>query len=134
MCYSSGTSFPSLADWFLAFARLRNNFLGGSGPFPNDIITRAERSFDELNQSTSREACMVFHGALHHANILLSSKEEWLAIDPKGIVRAPGYEVGPFMLNRLQSGGSDAGRADPFNQRLAIFSDELPIDKTRLGW
>ena len=125
--------FPSLADWFLAFNRLRNNVSGGSGPFPDKLITRAERSFDELNQNAPAEACMVLHGDLHHANILLSSKEEWLAIDPKGIVGDPGYEVGPFMLNRLPRAASNAELLELFNQRLLIFSDELRIDKKRLA-
>jgi streptomycin 6-kinase len=124
--------FQSLADWFLAFTRLRNDFSGGSGPFPDGLITRAEHSFDELNQNASTEACMVLHGDLHHANILLS-KEEWLAIDPKGIVGDPGYEVGPFMLNRLPPAASNSELTELFHQRLIIFSDELRIDKNRLA-
>jgi len=125
--------FPSLADWFLAFTRLRKSFSGGSGAFPHGLITRAEHLFDELNETAPAEACLVLHGDLHHANILFSSKEEWLAIDPKGVVGDPGYEVAPFMLNRLPRSASNAELAKLFNQRLLIFSEELRIDKTRLA-
>jgi streptomycin 6-kinase len=125
--------FPSLADWFLAFTRLRKGFSGGSGPFPDRLIAHAERLFDELNQNAPGEACMVLHGDLHHANILISSKQKWLAVDPKGVVGDPGYEVGPFMLNRLPAAASNAELAAIFQQRLLIFSEELRIDKKRLA-
>ena len=52
-----------------------------------------------------RELCasanerVVLHGDLHHDNILRSTREPWLAIDPNGIVGDPGYEVGALLFN-----------------------------------
>lgn len=126
----AGHVFPSLAGWFRAFERLRKRFAGGSGPFPEELITKAERSFGELNKSA--DASVILHGDLHHANILFSAEGEWLAIDPKGIFGDPGYEVGSFMLNRLPVGASNAELAEMFSQRLSIFSDELCINRERL--
>ena len=123
--------FPSLSDWFLAFERLRKQFPGGSGPFPEDLIRGAESSFGELNESAN--ASMVLHGDLHHANMLLSAEDKWLAIDPKGIIGDPAYEVGSFMLNGLPAGASDAALSEVFSRRLSIFSDELCIEKERLN-
>jgi streptomycin 6-kinase len=122
--------FPSLAVWFQAFARLRRNFNGGSGPFPPELIALAEQTFFELSRSA--EHTVLLHGDLHHANILASTNG-WIAIDPKGVAGDPGYEIGPFMLNQLPSGVADSTVQELFNQRLSIFAAELQISQTRLA-
>lgn len=124
-------AFDSLAVWFRAFEQLRNKFAGGCGPFPSELIDKAERIFAELNASTVRS--VILHGDLHHANILYSETQGWLAIDPKGVCGDAGYEVGPFMLNRLPADASESATMGVFAQRLSIFSDELGIDKERLA-
>jgi streptomycin 6-kinase len=129
----TGHSFPSLALWFEAFARLRQQFNGASGPFPPEIIARAEHTFAELNDSAER--AVLLHGDLHHDNILASAVSGWVAIDPKGIVGDPGYEVGTFMLNQLPIGAADLVVCELLDQRLAIFAAELQISRERLaGW
>ncbi|HEX3552030.1 MAG TPA: aminoglycoside phosphotransferase family protein [Thermoanaerobaculia bacterium] len=126
-------SFPSLAVWFRAFDRLRNRFDGGSGPFPSDLLAQAESTLAELNASS--EGHVILHGDLHHDNILFSTRRGWVAIDPKGVVGDPGYEVGPFLLNRLPPGASDPVTSAILTHRLARFSDELQIQRERLaGW
>jgi streptomycin 6-kinase len=123
--------FPSLANWFQAFARLRKNFAGGCGPFPAKLIDNAERTFAELTASSDRQ--VILHGDLHHANILFSAERGWLAIDPKGICGDPGYEVGPFMLNQLPAGASESATMKILKQRLAIFAGELGVHQRRLA-
>ena len=126
-------SFPSLEIWFKAFARLRSRFDGASGPFPPEIIANAERTFGELNASSAH--AFVLHGDLHHENILCSERDEWMAIDPKGICGDQGYEVGSFMLNQLPDGASEIVLREILKMRLSIFSDELKISHERLaGW
>lgn len=126
-------AFPSLAEWFRAFVRLRSNFGGGCGPFPPELIEKAERTFAVLNASSER--AVILHGDLHHANILSSEGGGWLAIDPKGLCGAPGYEVGPFMLNRLPVDASDSALLEFMRARLSTFAEELRIDARRLaGW
>lgn len=125
--------FPALTTWFGAFKRRRNRFHGGTGPFPEELIAKAERAFAELNASA--ESSAVLHGDLHHANILFSEKRGWLAIDPKGIFGDPGYEVGSFMLNQIPVGTSTAATKEILTNRLSVFSDELGIIRERLaGW
>lgn len=123
-------SFPPLPVWFRAFERLLRKHDGGSGPFPPGLIARAEHTFAELDASSEQR--VILHGDLHHENILLSVKGEWLAIDPKGIAGDPGYEVGPFMLNQLPIGSSESATMEVLNQRLSVFSDELHIGRERL--
>lgn len=123
--------FTSLTIWFRAFARLRDRFDGGSGPFPAELISKAEETFAELNATSDTH--VILHGDLHHANILLSDKREWVAIDPKGVVGDAGYEVGPFMMNQLPGNSSESATIEIINERLSIFSDELSIERERLA-
>jgi len=125
--------FPTLADWFSAFERLRKGCDGGCGPFSPSLITKAENTFTELNASSGRN--VILHGDLHHGNILFSAKSGWVAIDPKGIAGDPGYEVGSFMLNGLPEKVADAEVREIFSRRLSIFSEELQIGRECLaGW
>jgi streptomycin 6-kinase len=125
--------FPTLPVWFSTFRKLRNKFDGGSLPFPTGLVERAEQTFAALSASSGRS--VLLHGDLHHANILFSSRSGWMAIDPKGIVGDPGYEVGSFMLNRLPVEASDSALTEILARRLSIFSDELHIGRERLaGW
>lgn len=123
-------SFPSLTIWFGAFARLRHRFDGGSGPFPAELISKAEDTFAELNATSDNH--IILHGDLHHANILCSEKRGWVAIDPKGIAGDRGYEVGPFMLNKLPGNSPESETLEILDERLSIFSDELQISHERL--
>jgi streptomycin 6-kinase len=127
----AGHSFPSLTIWFRAFARLRDRFEGGSGPFPAELISKAEDTFAELNATSDHN--VLLHGDLHHANILFSEKRGWIAIDPKGIVGDPGFEIGAFMLNQLTCNSSESATKDILDERLSIFSDELQINRGRLS-
>lgn len=125
--------FPTLANWFSAFERLRKRFNGDCGSFSPSLITKAENTFTELNASSERN--VILHGDMHHANILLSAKSGWVAIDPKGMAGDPGYEVSSFMLNGLQEGRAAAELREIFRRRLLIFSEELEIGRERLaGW
>lgn len=63
-----------------------------------DLLARAigiaHRLFDKPAPS------VPLHGDLHHDNIL-SSPRGWLAIDPKGLLGDPAYEVAPSFLNPM---------------------------------
>jgi streptomycin 6-kinase len=75
------------------------------------------------------------HGDLHHENILQAQRQPWLAIDPKGVVGEPAYEVGALLRNmapRLLKGSQPS---QIVARRAGILSEELGFDRTRLlGW
>jgi streptomycin 6-kinase len=127
----AGHAFPSLATWFGAFERLRNKFDGGTGPFPPALIANAEQTFKQLNSAP--DGNVVLHGDLHHTNIIFSAERGWVAIDPKGILGEPGYDIGPFMLNRLPAGAPASETLEILKRRLSIFADELAIKRERLA-
>lgn len=144
--------FPTIARWNVGMARLREysdgNISGGTGlaadppPFPPDLVALAEHLYAEL--SATQAPPVLLHGDLHHDNILAatgtgrapgSGPSAWLAIDPKGLVGEPAYEVGPWLYNpqpRLLQ------YPDPrriLAHRIAILAEELAVDPERIrGW
>jgi streptomycin 6-kinase len=116
--------FPTVARWGAGFQRLRARFGGGSGPLPPGLVDRAEALFAALLASSA--APVLLHGDLHHDNILAAQRAPWLALDPKGVVGEPAYEVGALMRNPSpQPAAVLARRAD-------ILSEILGFDRDRL--
>jgi len=122
--------FPTVADWADGMERLRAEFGGGCGPFPPRMVELAERLFAELLGSMA--APVLLHGDLHHENIMAATRQPWLAIDPKGIVGEPAYEVGALLRNRLDA-APDLRRLQ--ERRLDQLAEALGLDRERLlGW
>lgn len=89
-------------------------------------IDRALRHAGETLQGPRHE--VLLHGDLHFENIL-SSQRGWLAIDPKGIVGDPAWELAPLLFNELGA----AGEAWPalVRRRIDRLIDELSLDRER---
>jgi streptomycin 6-kinase len=118
-----------LSDWFEGLKGLRVRFNGGTGPFPEKLVSRAESLLPELFAASSQP--VLLHGDCHHFNIL-SSERGWLAIDPKGVIGPAGYEAGPLLMNPW---GDFLNRPDPVRlteRRLAILSERLGFPRARL--
>src|SRR5215203_4805816 len=113
--------FQPLDEWFEAFPRHRA-FYGGPGPFPPSVLDHAEAGARDLLASVPRT--VLLHGDFHHYNVLSAERAPWLAIDPKGMLGDPGYEIGPFLLNPRGPPKSAAA----LSRRLDILSDELAYD------
>lgn len=124
---ADGGIFRPLAEWFRAFDRHRAAF-GGPGPFPSSVLDRAESLARELLGSAPSP--VLLHGDFHHYNVLSAQRAPWLAIDPKGMLGDPGYEVGPFLLNPNQDVW--IGQPEVLRRRLDILADELAYDRARL--
>ena len=117
-----------LSEWFRAFARHRA-FYGGPGPFPERVMDHAEGVTRELLASAPAE--VLLHADFHHDNVLASSRDGWLAIDPKGMLGDPGYEVGPFLLNP-DPRPSPPRTPRQLARRLALQAANLALDRKRL--
>jgi streptomycin 6-kinase len=75
---------------------------------------------------------VLLHGDLHHFNILAAERQPWLAIDPKGVVGEPAYEIGALLRNP-----TDEVVFDPQVQarRIDLLTAELGLDRQRvIGW
>lgn len=124
-----GHTFPSVSDWGRGFARMRERFAGGSGPIPPRLADQAERLFADLAQTQAPP--VLLHGDLHHDNILDSGAGRWVAIDPKGVIGEPAYELGAFLRNPVARLGTANFRAMTAC-RIAIFADTLDLDPERI--
>ena len=119
--------FKPLAQWFLRAFPLHRAAYGGPGPFPAAVLGYAEALLPDLLASSPGD--VLLHGDFHHDNVL-SSERGWLAIDPKGMLGDPGYEVGPFLLNP-EIATTVKCRA-LLDRRLDLFAAELSYDRRRL--
>jgi streptomycin 6-kinase len=122
--------FPTIENWGQGFQRLRKNFQGGTGPFPKKLVEKAEALFCDLLSSSSEP--ILLHGDLHHRNILKAQREPWLAIDPKGVVGEPAYEIGAYLRNPFPEILQEDDIQYLTAQRLEIFADMLPLDPSRI--
>ena len=125
-----GHDFPTVADWGMAFARLRERFGGGTGPLPAAQVERAEALFAELLASSA--APVLLHGDLHHDNILSAQRQPWLAIDPKGLVGEPAYEVGALLRNLWTDRHRHQNPARMLERRAQRLAEELELDPVRV--
>jgi streptomycin 6-kinase len=119
-------NFITLKGWFDELQNLRPRFGGGTGPFPTRLVETAEGLLREL---FAEEQDWLIHGDCHHYNIL-SHRNEWRVIDPKGVIGAREYEVAPFMLNPINQPRPNLKRET--NRRLDIFSERLGLERQRL--
>lgn len=125
--------FPDIRDWAQGMQRLRDHFGGGSGPFPLRLVEEAETLFAELLASASEP--LVLHGDLHHDNILSAQRSPWLAIDPKGIVGEPAYEVGALLRNLWPDRHPVLHPGKLLECRTHRLAEELELDRGRVrGW
>lgn len=124
--------FPTVERWGKGFERLRARF-GRGGPFPPALVDHAEALFADL-LATSAPAT-VLHGDLHHWNVLAAEREPWLAIDPKGVVGEPAYEVGALLRNPMPDVARWPDLDRVMARRIDQLADELGFDRERVrGW
>ena len=122
-------SFPTLEEWFAGLDRYRNKHRSLSGPLPLSLVEKGEAIVLELLASTERE--VLLHGDLHHGNLLVSG-DEWVAIDPKGVIGDETFEVCPFLRNRIPELLREDDLRVMLERRIDRFADALELDRQRL--
>lgn len=125
--------FPTVGEWFRGFQRLRDEFNGETGPFPNHLVDEAEVISRDL--LASMETPVLLHGDLHHWNILSSEREPWLAIDPKGVIGESEFETGAWIRNPFPNILELPNPSIMIARRIDQFSNELGLNRERIyGW
>ncbi len=126
-------SFDSINDWAAGLSRLRKHYQGGTGPLSKPLVERAEVLFSDL--LASQAPPVLLHGDLHHWNILAAGRQPWLAIDPKGIIGEPCYEVGAWLRNPLPGLFEKPEPERLLARRIDILTEMLGYDRQHiLGW
>jgi len=122
-------SFPSVTDWANGLIRLHQRFEDGYGPFPRELIDLAEEQFTNL--LSGEDQSFLIHGDINPYNILKAEREPWLAIDPKGVIGSPYYDVATF-LNNLPLGRPVFEMKRILSRRIAQLCDILDFDPKRM--
>lgn len=119
--FAAMSEFEGGVEW------LRICLAGEGSPIPTTLASRAEGLLREL--ATAQAEPVLLHGDLHHCNILSAGRIPWLAVDPKGVVGDPAYDVGPFLYNRLFQTDSPVSilkrRVDQVSEQLGLGRDRI---------
>jgi streptomycin 6-kinase len=67
---------------------------------------------------------MVLHGDLHAGNVLRATRRPWLAIDPKGVVGDPAFDLASAIRDRVTP--------ENVRRRFDILTGALPVDPVRV--
>lgn len=119
-----------LEKWYNGFEKIKGNTDSKFNVLPRYIVSEGERLFAKLLATTKEKK--LIHGDFHHKNILRSQKREWLAIDPKGIIGDPIYDLAVFLYNPKSQLSKNKDIAHIVKKRIEIFSDTLGFEKERI--
>lgn len=116
--------FIRLEDWFKGFEKAEKT------DFPKRFIYKARDFYKELSFDSKQK--FLLHGDLHHENILSATREEFLAIDPKGVVGEIGYEIAVFLNNHLWWLAVEPNVRKTLNDAVNEFSKTFEIEPKNL--
>lgn len=122
------SDFPTAADWCRGFERYPAIYPSG-GPIPENLVDTASSLAVYLLSGSEDQ--FLLHGDLHHMNILYGDRG-WTAIDPKGVIGEPGFEVGALLLNPFPELIQWPHITQIQRERIEILGDVLGLDKRRL--
>ena len=125
-----GSHYPSLKQHFVAIERYRERFseVNIAAPLPASWVENAEECLAYLISTTSES--FLLHGDLHHENILRQFEDQWVVIDPKGIIGDIHFDTIQYLLNYEDRGG-DCEQV--LRRRIAIMADRLSLDPQRIA-
>ena len=130
--YEGDHPFKAVEDWGQDFQRLRQQYQGVTSKLDVRKIDKAEKIFFELSSSSAEP--VLLHGDLHHDNVLSTQDGSYLAIDPKGVLGEPCYEVGAFLRNPFGFLENENPRK-LMERRVEMIVERLGFDRQRvLGW
>lgn len=115
-------NFPHIKDWLTVLDKDWN--------IPHGYLQNARKLREQLLQSS--EPDVLLHGDLHHDNIL-QNDNNWLVIDPKGVIGEPVYEVAAFIRNPMPELLSVQNAVEILQNRITMFSDILNIPQVRIA-
>lgn len=94
---------------------------------PRRVVTRVTGLARELLAEPGPR--VLLHTDLHYENVLGADRAAWLAIDPKPLAGAPGYELHPLLRNRFDELGTGAAMRWSVRRRLEVTCDAAGLDE-----
>ncbi|HVT13266.1 MAG TPA: aminoglycoside phosphotransferase family protein [Fimbriimonadaceae bacterium] len=110
-----------IEDWYRPFLAVEK-----AETIPDALLRQAQRMAVRLLATT--QSIRLLYGDLHHYN-LLQQGDEWVSIDPKGLVADPVVEITAFLRNPC-----DSLKPTPelMAARIRTFADELGYPAARI--
>ena len=128
--FPEGHPFRLLQRWTRALPKYAHTHSQGGGPLPYALVEKANVLLNDLLQT---DEPVLLHADLHHDNILSATREPYLAIDPKGIVGARGYDVGSFLMNPLPELATRPHLPRILSRRVGIFGEMLGMEASEIA-
>ncbi|MCS5708701.1 aminoglycoside phosphotransferase family protein [Candidatus Berkiella cookevillensis] len=113
--------FPHIKDWLMV--------LNKDSSIPDYYLNKARKLRDTLLETSS--ASVLLHGDLHHDNILQQG-DDWVVIDPKGVIGEPAYEVAAFIRNPMPKLLELDNALKIIEHRIHHFAKILEISEHRI--
>ena len=127
-CKAEDLEFPTIAQQLEGLDRLSklNQFV-----VSRKSIDRAIQMGADLVASI--ENPILLHGDLHHDNILRCERNNWVAIDPKGVVGERECDIFAFLSNPRQRLENHESPQKLLDRRLSIICDITGLDRQRVA-
>ena len=114
-------AFPHIKDWLTT--------LDGDLKIPVQTLQKAREIRDKLLITAIPD--VFLHGDLHHDNILQNGND-WVVIDPKGVIGEPAYEVAAFIRNPMPELLNHADVPNIIHNRVTRFAELLELPSQRI--
>ncbi|HEX4046088.1 MAG TPA: aminoglycoside phosphotransferase family protein [Gammaproteobacteria bacterium] len=112
-----------ISDWLKAIDRLTANH------FPAGMFDHAIQIKNKLLSTMQQE--LFLHGDLHHDN-LIKNNDEWLTIDPKGIIGDAEFEIAAFDFIHPSEFHLQTGIKNLFAKRIDILAEKSKLNAARI--
>ncbi len=116
-------SFPHINDWLQAID------LVSKDKFPNNLIENAMHLKNQLLSTMPN--VKLLHGDLHHDNILQYGNE-WISIDPKGVVGEVEFEAAAFDFLTTSERSNNNNASEIINKRIEHLAKISNLNLKRL--
>ena len=113
-----------LDDWFDGLRRSVET------DFPKSYAEKALKIYAELSHNDVNR--YYLHGDFHPGNIVSATREQFLAIDPKGIIGPIGYDIAVFLNNFHWWQDKHPDLCERLEEAVQKFSQSFDIDSNDL--
>lgn len=116
--------FPHVKDWLAV--------LDSDLKIPAQTLQKARELRDQLLKTAASD--VLLHGDLHHDNILQNGND-WVVIDPKGVIGESAYEVAAFIRNPMPELLTHDDAPNIIHNRITRLAGLLELPSQRiLDW
>jgi streptomycin 6-kinase len=116
-------SYRHIRDWLQAIDNISRD------QFPVGMLDQAITLKNQLLATISHE--VFLHGDLHQDNII-KNNNDWLAIDPKGIVGDPEFEMAAFDFIHADEFHLTTEIKSLFNERIELLANKSKLNAARI--